>query len=71
LVEISDEVLDLCPQGLPAGEVASAKKLAHQDGEPNLDLIEPRSMFGREVEGDAMLRVAQECLTGRLGCENA
>src|SRR5205823_231257 len=71
LVEVSDELLDPGAQGVLTGEIAAAKELSHQDREPNLDLVEPRCVFGREVKGDAMLRVAQECFSGRLGCEDA
>ena len=35
-------------------EPAAAAQLAHQDGEPDLDLIDPRCVLRREVEGDAL-----------------
>ena len=70
-VEVSDELVDLGAQGFFAGEISTTKELSHQDGEPNLDLVEPRCVFGREVEGDAMLGRALERFSGRLGCEHA
>lgn len=36
------------------------RKLADQDREPDLDLIEPRGMVGREVKGDAVTGIAAE-----------
>jgi hypothetical protein len=47
------------------------KEFLRQDGEPDLDLVEPRGVLGREVEGDVMLRLAQECLTGCFGGQYA
>src|SRR5215213_11527362 len=52
-VEVGDESLDAGLQILPGGEAGAPQQLAHEDGEPDLDLIEPRSMFGREVKADA------------------
>ena len=37
----------------------------------NLDLIEPRGVLGREVEGDAVTGIAQECLACRHRLEDA
>src|SRR5947209_12547690 len=70
----SDELLDVGAQGALAREIAAAKNLSHQDAEPNLDLVEPRCVFGCEVKAvkaNAMLRVAQECFSGCLGGEHA
>jgi len=53
------------------GEVAASEQLAHQDGEPDLDLIDPGRVLRREVEGDAMAGVAQERLPRRHGGEDA
>ncbi len=69
LVEVS-ELLDLDAQCFLAGESAAAKELSYQDGEPDLDLIEPRGVPGHEVEGDAMFRVAQECFTRPFASEH-
>jgi hypothetical protein len=68
-LKIADELLDLGAQYLLAGKIATAKKLSRQYGERNLDLIEPLDVLGREVEGDAMLGIAQEGLAGHLGSE--
>ena len=56
---------------LLGGEVAAAEEFADQDREPNLDLIEPRGVLGREVEGDAVTGIAQECLACRHRLEDA
>ncbi len=37
----------------------------------NPDLIEPRGLLGREVEGDAVTGIAQECLACRHRLEDA
>jgi hypothetical protein len=46
---------DLGAQGALTGEIATVEKLSHQNGEPDLDSVKPGCVFGREVEGDAML----------------
>jgi hypothetical protein len=40
-VEVIDELLDPDLQHCLAGEIAAADQLSHQDGKPDLDLIEP------------------------------
>jgi len=40
-VEVGDEGLDPLLQVLFAGEIAAAQQLAHQDREPDLDLVDP------------------------------
>lgn len=65
-IEVGDEALDPLPETLFGGEVATADKLANQDGEPNLDLIDPRGMLGREVERDPVTGIAQKRLACRL-----
>src|SRR5271170_3202137 len=71
VVEVRDERLDPVLEVHLGGEVAAAKQLAHENGEPDLDLIDPRRVLRREVEGDAMAGVAQEGLARRHGGENA
>ena len=41
LVEVGDERLDPLLEVRLGGEVAAAKQFAHQDGEPDLNLINP------------------------------
>src|SRR3954451_24588924 len=53
------------------GEVAAAEQLADQDRKPDLDLVDPRGVLGREVEGDPMIGVTQERLACRHRLENA
>jgi hypothetical protein len=60
IVEVVDEGGELALEILDRGEVAAAEHFAREDGEPHLDLVEPRGMLGREVEDDAMAGVAQE-----------
>src|SRR6185503_12491126 len=69
--EVGDELFDFGAQGLPAVEIAAPEELSDQDGEPDFDLVEPRGVPGREVEGDAMLGLTQEGSAGELGSEHA
>src|ERR1051325_5067614 len=70
-VEVGDELLDFGAQGFLAGEITATEELSHQDREPDFDLVEPRGVSGREVEGDAMLGLRQEGGAGGLGSEHA
>jgi hypothetical protein len=56
---------------LLGGEVAAARSLRTRMENQNLDLIEPRGVLGREVEGDAVTGIAQECLACRHRLEDA
>ena len=49
-VEVVDEIADLSGQVALGLEVAATDELTHQDGEPDFDLVEPRSVFGCEME---------------------
>ena len=69
--EVGDEALNPLLEMLLGCEVAAAEKFADQDREPDLDLVEPRGVLGREVEGNAMTDIAQECLAGRHRLEDA
>ena len=70
-VEVGDELLDFGAQRFLAVEIPAAEELSHQDGEPDFDLVEPRSVSGREVEGNAMVGLAQEGGAGDLGSKHA
>src|SRR2546430_17446979 len=59
-VEVGDELLDFGAQGFLAGETGATEELSHQDGEPDFDLVEPRGVPRREMEGDAVLGLRQE-----------
>jgi hypothetical protein len=63
-VEVGNEALDPLLEVLLGREVAAAEELADQDREPDLDLIDPRGVLGREVESDPVTGIAQE----RLAC---
>ncbi len=60
LVEVGDECLDTLLEFGGGFETAPAQELAGQDGEPDLDLVEPGSMFRGEVDNDAVSAIAQE-----------
>ena len=45
---------------LNRGEGTTFEQLAHQDAQPDLNLVEPRTMLGRIVKDDAMGWVTQE-----------
>jgi len=40
-IEVGDELLDFDAQGVLGSEVSTAKEFAREDGEPDLDLVEP------------------------------
>jgi len=50
---------------LPARSLLDWKLPSHQDGEPDFDLVEPRSVFGCEMEPQGMFRIAEKRLTRR------
>ncbi len=58
LVEELDEGLEPGFEILLGGEVAAPDDLSGQDREPDLDLIEPGGMLGREVKRDAVAGIA-------------
>src|SRR4051812_16488534 len=62
-VEVGDEGFDARLQVLLRGEAGAAQQLAHEDGEPDLDLVQPGRMLGGEVKADAVAGIAQERLT--------
>jgi len=45
-VEVGDEGFDAGIQVVFGGEAGAAKEFAHEDGESDLDLVEPGSMLG-------------------------
>src|SRR3954466_8810892 len=61
--EVGDEGFDARLQVVVRGEAGAAQQLAHEDGEPDLDLVQPGRMLGGEVKADAVAGIAQERLT--------
>src|SRR4051812_4928527 len=61
-VEVGDEGLDAGLQVLLGGEAGAPQQLAHKDGEPDLDLVQPRGVLGREVKADPVAGITQERL---------
>ena len=45
-----DERIDRLPQRFDTGEASPTQRLPGQDTEPNLDLVQPGSVRGREVQ---------------------
>ena len=50
LVVVLDEGIDVCPELSDAGEAGALQRLATEDREPALYLIEPGGVGRREVE---------------------
>ena len=61
-IEKGDEGFDAGLQVFFAigSEAGTAKEFAREDGEPDLDLVEPGSVFGREVKADPVTLIAQK-----------
>ncbi len=59
-IEIGDEVQDALLQVVHRGEVATLQQTPHQNAEPELDLVQPRSVDRRVHEPDGVHRVLQE-----------
>src|ERR1700712_3201113 len=70
-IEVADEAFDPLLEMLLGREVAAAEEFADQDREPDLDLVEPRGVFRREVEGNAVSSIAQEALACRHRLKDA
>jgi len=43
-----------------AGEVSTAQQLAHENGEPDIDLIDPGRVLRGEMKHDAVAAVAEK-----------
>jgi hypothetical protein len=52
------------------GETGPTEEPAHQDGEPDFDLVERGGVPTREMKGEAMLGLIQEGGAGGLGGEH-
>ena len=64
-VVIVNESQNLGLQILDRSERTASEELAHQDGEPNLDLIHPGTMIGRIMKDDLVGGITQERRTAR------
>ena len=62
-----DEVVDRLPPLRGAREAGVGERLPAQDAEPDLDLIEPGSVRGREVKAHPRLRPQPAILLGLVG----
>ena len=70
-VEVRDERQHLVSQIINRGEVAAAQEFAHQDTQPNLDLVQPRRVFRGVVEDDFVRLLHQEGSTCRHRLQDA
>lgn len=71
VIEIVDEVHDFQFQVVGRGEIAASNHFTSQDREPNLNLVQPGTMFGCVVKNDWMIGVTQKGGARRDGLENA
>lgn len=71
LVEVLDELQKPLAQFLRGGKAGPFEQAADQDAEPDFDLIQPGSMFGRIDEADAMAGICQKRLAGGHGSQDA
>lgn len=55
LVVVVDEGIDVCPEVSDAGEAGALQRLATEDREPALNLIEPGGVGRREVEVNVLV----------------
>lgn len=63
-VKIVNESKELPVQVIHGAEAATLEKASRQNAEPELDLIEPRAMFGGEDETNPMGYIGQESGSG-------
>lgn len=59
-VEVLDEVQNSLAQFLGGSKGGALEQAAHQNAEPHLDLIEPRTMLRRVDKSDAMFRAGKK-----------
>src|SRR6266487_5056550 len=62
LVEVVDKRQQFGAEIVHRRETATPDDLSHNHPKHDLDLIEPRTVFGREDEPDAMAQIRQELL---------
>ena len=64
-----DESIDVLPELLDRGEGGAVQGLLLQDGEPDLDLVEPRGSGRREVETNVGMTLEPAVVLGLVGVE--
>jgi hypothetical protein len=64
-----DEGIDVLPELLDRGEGGAVQGLLLQDGEPDLDLVEPRGSGRREVETNVGMTLEPAVVLGLVGVE--
>jgi ribosomal protein S5 len=69
-VVVGDELSELGLKFGHRGEVAAAQALSMDDAEKDLDLIEPRAVFGQVDKTDAVALVREELAPRRHRFEN-
>ena len=70
-IVIGDELSELGLEVGHRGEVAAADALSLLNAEEDLDLVEPRAVFGQVNEADPVTGVREELAPRRHGFENA
>src|SRR5207245_7638990 len=71
LVEVFDERERARSQVVDRSEAGSLEEAPRQDGEPDLNLVEPRAVTGCVDESDSMGEILQKRPTGLLRFEDA
>src|SRR6266498_5386961 len=69
LIVCSNEVVNVMPQLLGAGETGGGERLAAENAEPDLHLIEPGGMRGRVMEVDVGMPLQPAVAFGLMGIE--
>ena len=69
-VIIVDERQDLGLQVLDGKKRAPFEQLAHQNAEPDFDLIHPRTVLGGGMDHHLLARITQKCRTAGHGGQN-
>ena len=70
-VVVDDELSELGLEVGHRGEVVAAQALSSGDAEEDLDLVEPRAVFGQVNEADAVANVREELAPSRHRFEDA
>ncbi len=71
LVVVGDERSDLELEVRHRREVPAAQAFSMEDAEEDLDLVEPRAVFGQVDEADPVVDVREKLASRRHGFENA
>ena len=70
VIEVTDEVEHAGSQIFERGKAGALEQSAREDGEPDLDLIEPRTVSRRVNKADLVRGILQKRATGVLGLED-